>query len=252
MKPSQRLLTALCVGAILAGALSGCGSATTSTTLTVSAASSLTGTFTAIGRAFESAHPGVVVTFNFGGSSALAEQIIAGAPVDVFAAASVATMDTAIASGRMADPRVVATNSMAVAVPSSNPAQVTQLSDLGAPGVTVAICQESVPCGSAATSLFDKAGLAITPVTLEPDVKSVLAKVTADEVDAGIVYVTDVAAAGSAVKGIAIPNDVNVSTTYQIALARDSQNADLSREFIDFVLGSRGQEILRAAGFGAP
>jgi molybdate transport system substrate-binding protein len=230
----------------------GCGSSTDATTLTISAASSLTGTFTALGRAFEESHPGITVTFNFGGSSALAEQIVAGAPVDVFASASTATMDTVMSSGRAVAPVAFATNSLAVAVPPANPGAIRHLADLARPGVSVVVCQASVPCGAAAGTLFTNAGLTVTPVSLEPDVTSVLAKVTTDEVDAGIVYVTDLAAVDDAVAGISIPDNINVTTTYMVTALSDSRRPDVAAQFVAFVLSAEGQRTLTQAGFGSP
>lgn len=233
-------------------ALAGCGSAPTSTTLTVSAASSLTGAFTAIGTAFEKEHPGVSVSFNFGGSSTLAEQIAAGAPVDVFASASKATMDTVVAAQRAGSPRLMARNAMAIVVPPSNPAGITSLADVARPGVRVVVCQESVPCGAAARAVFTNAGVTVTPASLEPDVKSVLAKVSADEVDAGIVYITDVLAAGPAVGSVTIPAGINVSTAYYVVAMSDSTRSDLASQFVEFVLGPTGQDVMSTAGFQAP
>ena len=126
-------------------------------------------------------------------------------------------MDEVVAAGAAADPVVFATNSMAIAVPPANPGKVTGLDDLTDPAVKTALCQPAVPCGSTARTVLTNAGLTVTPVTLEPDVKAVLSKVRLGEVDAGVVYVTDVIAAGDEVTGIEIPDDVNASTDYPIA-----------------------------------
>lgn len=241
------LLMALAVG--LTAVTSACGTGSSATTLTISAASSLTESFTSLGRAFEDAHPGVTVNVNFGGSSALAEQIAAGAPVDVFASASATSMDAVVESGRAVSSTAFATNSLAVAVPVTNPAMIRQLADLARPGVSVVVCQPSVPCGAATASLFANTGLTVTPVSLEPDVKSVLAKVAADEVDAGVVYVTDIAAANASVTGVAIPADVNVTTTYMVAPLTDTPVPDLAAQFVEFILGPEGQRALAEAGF---
>ena len=248
MSTHRRVLALSCAVLGAASTLMGCNSGPAGTTLTVSAASSLTEAMSEIGQRFEATHPGVSVRFNFGGSSALAEQIASGAPVDVFASASLSALQAAI--DRLEAPESMATNRMAVAVPASNPAGISSLDDLARPGVTVVLCQESVPCGAAAASVLDNAGLTITPASLEPDVKSVLAKVSADEADAGIVYSTDITAAAADAREIEIPADVNVTTTCVIAAVRDSAEAPLAAEFIQFVLGEQGREVLLAAGFG--
>ncbi|MBD3783753.1 MAG: molybdate ABC transporter substrate-binding protein [Micrococcales bacterium] len=220
--------------------------------ITVLAAASLTESFTTLAQQFEAAHPGVRVTLSFGGSSALATQITSGAPADVFASASVKNMDTVVAAGDAKDPKTFAENVMEIAVPPSNPGGVTGLDSLASAGVKTALCQPQVPCGSTAAKVFTNAGLTVTPVTLEPDVRSVLGKVTLGEVDAGVVYVTDVRAAGGKVTGIEIPTDVNASTSYPIAALSKSANAPLAAAFVDYVLSADGAKVLTAAGFRQP
>ena len=261
----RRLTIALVVAA--AGlALTGCGSgetdagstpsATPSPTLTgditVLAAASLTESFTTLGEQFEKANPGVKVTFSFAASSALATQITDGAPADVFASASTKTMDDVVAAGDATAPSVFATNSMEIAVPPANPGKVTSLNDLGDAAIKTALCQPQVPCGATAAKVFSNAAITVTPVTLEPDVKSVLSKVQLGEVDAGVVYVTDVLAAGDKVKGVEIPDDVNASTSYPVATLTRSANAATAAAFVDYVLSPAGTSVLTAAGFQQP
>jgi molybdate transport system substrate-binding protein len=239
-----------------AGAPSGTASASTappiSGKVTVLAASSLTEAFTTLGEQFEIAHPGVTVTLGFAASSALARQITSGAPADVFASASAQTMDAVVAAGAATDPTTFATNSLQIAVPPSNPGKVTGPGSLAAADVTTALCQPQVPCGAAAEQVFAKAGVRVTPVTLEPDVKSVLSKVRLGEVDAGLVYLTDVLAAGDEVRGVAIPEDVNASTSYPIAGLTASENPATAAAFVDYVLSPAGARVLDAAGFRQP
>jgi molybdate transport system substrate-binding protein len=221
-------------------------------TISVFAASSLTGSFTTLGKQFEKDHPGTKVEFNFGPSSGLVEQIGSGAPADVFASASPSNMDTLVQSGEAKDPKDFATNSMEIAVPPDNPARIDALDDLAGKGVKVALCQAQVPCGKVAAEVFANAKLTVKPATEEVDVKSVLTKVTLDEVDAGVVYVTDVLAAGDKVKGVEIPADVNATTSYPIAALDGSEHAKEAAEFVDLVLSDAGAKVLGEAGFQNP
>lgn len=247
----------LALSALPGLALAGCGSVahpagTVTGKITVFAAASLTGSFTDLGKAFDSAHPGTTVAFSFGASSTLAMQITSGAPADVFASASAKNLDTVVAAGAAAAPRTFATNSAEVAVAPASRTSVTSLADLGKVGVKVALCQPEVPCGALATSVLGHAGVQVTPVTRGLDVKAVLASVTSGEVDAGIVYVTDVLAAGAKVVGVTIPAGQNSSTAYPIATVTSSRNPLLAKAFDDFVLSPDGEAVLARAGFGKP
>ena len=244
-------LRLVAIAALFAFGLTACssGGSRSEPTLKVSAASSLTGAFTEIGKAFETTHPDASVAFNFGGSSALAEQIAQGADVDVFASASTSTMQGVLDAKLAANPVNFATNVLQIATPPGNPAHIVSVSDLAKVGVKVAICAAEVPCGAAADNLFVNASVTVTPVTREPDVKSVLAKVIADEVDAGVVYVTDVLVSGDKVTGVAIPADINVKSTYPIAILSASTNP-FAAQFAAFVAGADGQAILARYGFG--
>lgn len=218
-------------------------------TVTVFAAASLTESFGTLGTQFEAAHPGVTVKFNFAASSALAQSITQGAPADVFASASAKTM-TQVTDA--VDPRTFAKNAMEIAVPPGNPGRVTQVSDLTRPGLKVALCQAQVPCGATAQAVFDKQKLTVKAVTLGADVKSVLTQVQLGEVDAGVVYKTDVQAAGTKVTGIEIPADQNASTAYPIAALKGAPNAAAAAAFVAYVLSADGEKVLTAAGFAGP
>ncbi|WP_026310717.1 molybdate ABC transporter substrate-binding protein [Parafrankia elaeagni] len=221
-------------------------------TITVFAAASLTETFTELGRQFEADHPGTTVEFSFAASSALAQQINNGAPADVFASASTRNMTEVVDAGNAADPKTFATNSLEIAVPRDNPARIDDLADLADPDVKVALCEARVPCGVAATTVLEKAGLQVTPVTFGPDVKAVLTTVGLGEVDAGLVYQTDVASAEDRVTGIEIPADVNARTSYPVATVNESKEAQTAEEFVEFVLSDEGAAVLTEAGFGPP
>src|SRR5215218_1192273 len=262
----RRLVTAV-TATVVCLALAGCGSPSSdgaaastsragstapSGTITVFAAASLKESFTTLGRQFERAHPGTRVVFSFGSSSGLATQITQGAPADVFASASPTTMAQVTKAAAASSPTTFARNVMAIAVPAANPAKVTNLSSLAQPGVKVALCQATVPCGATAAKVFANAELRVTPVSQEVDVKAVLSKVTLGEVDAGVVYVTDVRSAGAKVKAIGIPDDVNASTSYPIATLTTSGNRATAQAFTSYVLSAAGTSVLTRAGFARP
>jgi molybdate transport system substrate-binding protein len=249
---------------LLLGTLAACGSGSSDssasssggardTKLTVYAASSLTSTFTELGRKFEAAHPGVKVGFSFGGSSDLVAQIQQGAPADVFASADTANMDKAVASKDVAgDPVDFASNTLEIAVPPDNPAGVRSLEDLAKPATKVVVCAPQVPCGAAAQKVEKASSVTIKPVSEEQAVTDVLTKVESGEADAGLVYVTDVRAAGDKVEGITLPQASAAKNTYPIAAVARSRHADLARGFVHLVTGSQGQRVLADAGFAKP
>jgi molybdate transport system substrate-binding protein len=240
-------------GSSASSSSSGSSSKALSGSITVFAASSLTGVFTKLGQEFETANPGTKVTFSYGPSSGLATEITNGAPADIFASASPKNMAQVVtAKDDASAPVNFAKNVMAIAVPPSNPGKITQLSDLAKSSEKVVLCAAAVPCGVTARQVFSNAKIKVTPVSNELDVKSTLAKVTLGEADAGLVYVTDVLAAGSKVKGIEIPDSLNASTEYPIATLTASKNAALAAAFQSFVLGSSGSTALTSAGFQKP
>jgi len=218
----------------------------------VFAAASLTGSFTQLGKQFDAAHKGDTVKFSFGPSSGLEAQITSGAPADVFASASPKNMQDVVSAGDASNPQNFAKNTMEVAVPPNNPGKVASVSDLAKKSVKVALCQPQVPCGVVAAEVFKNAGITVKPVTLQPDVKSVLTQVETNNVDAGMVYVTDVMAAGSKVKGVTIPANENASTLYPIASISSSKEKSIAQAFVAYVLSSAGQQVLTAAGFEKP
>lgn len=222
-------------------------------TITVFAAASLKTTFTQLARAFEAENPGTTVTLSFAGSSDLASQISQGAPADVFAAADTDTMqklqDDGLTDGT---PRNFATNTLAIAVPPGNPAGITALKDLARPGVKLVTCASQVPCGAATAKAAEAAGVALRPVSEENAVTDVLGKVTSGEADAGLVYGTDIKAAGSKVAGIQFPESGSAVNTYPITGVAGSRNKATAGAFLDLVAGPEGQKVLAAAGFGPP
>ena len=225
--------------------------APTASTLTVFAASSLTDAFTRIGADFQTAHPGTTVHLTFAGSSTLAAQIQQGATGDVFASADQATMQRLVDAGLVSgSPSIFARNRLQIVVAPGNPRHIGGLADLSQAGLVVLLCAPSVPCGRYATQALHAAGVTVTPASQEADVKAVVSKVALGEADAGIVYVTDVKAAGAGVQGLDIPARFNVTADYPIAVLQDSQQAALARAFTNYVLAG-GQQILARDGFAA-
>ena len=257
MRPPQSLLGL--VGGLTVLTLAGCTDAAQSGTasaeqtspgaITVGAASSLTDVFEEIIADFTAA-TGVPVRSTYAGSSTLAEQLRNGAPIDVYASAGTQVMAPLRSEGWVDDVTDFATNSLIIAVPSDNPGGVVALADLARVGVVV--CAEQVPCGKATTDLFTRAELVVSPVSYEPDARSVLMKIRTDEADAGLVYVTDVAAAEDEVDGVAIPVEVNPTTTYQAAVTQETANTQSAARFVRFLTEPRAQALLAEAGFGPP
>lgn len=243
------------LGVALALALPACGGPSTDSgpsTVTVFAAASLTDAFRQIADGVERANPGLRVTLNVGASSALAQQIVSGAPADVFAAASPATMTTVTDSGEATAPQVFARSRLEIAVPAGNPGRVTGLADFADPERTFALCAAAVPCGVAAAAVFTAAGIRAAPDTLEQDVRAALSKVVLGEVDAALVYRTDVLAAGDEVKGIAFPEADQAINDYPIATLSSAPNVAAAQAFVAYVLSSEGQKVLADAGFDSP
>ncbi len=222
--------------------------------VTVFAAASLTAAFTEIGDAFKAENPDADVVLNFAGSSDLVTQITEGAPADVFASADLNNMTKVTdASLNAAEPAVFATNIAEIIVGAGNPEGVTGVDDLADPTDLIVVqCASEVPCGAYAEKIYENAGITVTPASLEENVKAVVTKVTLGEADAGIVYATDVTAAGADAGGIEIPEDVNVVAEYPIVALAEAPNADGAQAFIEFVLSDQGQTILASYGFLAP
>jgi molybdate transport system substrate-binding protein len=221
--------------------------------VTVFAASSLTAAFTEIGEAFMVDNPGSEVTFNFAASSQLVTQIGEGAPADVFAAADLSNMTKLTDAGNNAsEPVVFATNVASIVVGPGNPEGVASVADLANPDLVVVLCSPEVPCGKYAAKIFENAGVNVTPKSLDENVKAVVSKVALGEADAGIVYATDVIAAGDKVSGVQIPQTVNVVAEYPIAVTKDAPNTRGAQAFIDFVVSDPGRQILASYGFLVP
>ena len=251
-RPGRAAAVALAV-AVLAGCTSAtapaaAGDGGVSGDLVVFAAASLQAPFAELGDLMMAEHPDLTVTVSTGGSSTLAQQLVAGAPADVFAAADTTTMRAAEAV--TAEPRVFASNTLEIAVPAGNPGGVAGLDDLTDPTLVVALCAVEVPCGSAAAAVFEAAGLTPAPDTYEPSVSAVLTTVALGEADAGLVYRTDVIRAGDKVEGIEVPEAIGVVNEYPIATVLGARNPAAAEAFVALVLSPAGRRVLDDAGFG--
>ncbi len=220
--------------------------------LTVFAAASLTDVYGELGEMFEEKH-GVAVDFNFAGSSELAQQINSGAPADVFASANPANMDLVADEGNVAgEETVFVENTLEIAVPENNPAGIEELGDLADNDAVVALCAPEVPCGDAAQNVMETSGVDIEAATLEEDVRAALTKVELGEVDAALVYRTDVIAAEGDVRGIGFPEAEEATNDYPIAVLSESTQPELAEEWVNLVTSDEGQAVLNEAGFRTP
>jgi molybdate transport system substrate-binding protein len=250
-------------------ALSGCGGSSSTGTstqpikLTVFAAASLKGAFTNIGSAYSKTHPNVTITFNFAGSDALAQQIIQGAPADLFASANAKQMDVVVHGGEVVGSGVktFAHNRLVLIVPAANPAHIQTLQDIGKTGVKVDLAAQSVPVGQYALDFLTKASadpsfgatykanVLKNVVSYETDVKAVLAKVALGEADAGIVYTTDAATEKDKVSTVAIPDTLNSIATYPIGVVKSSSQPTAAQTLLDYIVSAEGQATLAKYGF---
>jgi molybdate transport system substrate-binding protein len=233
-------------------------SATTAppTQLTVFAASSLTKAFTQIGQDFQTLNPSIRVTFNFGSSTDLAAQIQSEGTADVFASASQTAMDTVASDPGVTNRGNFATNQLTIITPPGNPAEIDSVQDLAKPGVHLVLAAEGVPVGDYAREALKNAGIlnqaSANVVSNEDDDASVVGKITTGEADAAIVYTSDIAAAGDAVRSVDIPDDVNVTATYPIAVVTGTADPDQAAEFVSYTMSTEGQDVLKLFGFGPP
>ena len=213
--------------------------------INVFAAASLTASFTDVAAAFEKSNPGAKVTLNFAGSSTLVTQISNGAPADVLASADAANMDKLVNAKLIQGTPVIFTkNRLMIVVPKGNRMRINALADLASPDVVVVLGAVGVPAGDYARQILAKAGVAVTPKSLESSVSAIVSKAALGEIDAGIVYVTDVAIDDYRVDGIAIPAEQNVTAMYPIGALAASKNIVTASAFVAFTQTSAPQAIL--------
>jgi molybdate transport system substrate-binding protein len=221
--------------------------------LIVLAAASLTGVFESIEDRFTPMHPGISTKFSFESSATVAAQVQQGIEADVIATADEETM-AELESADLLDepPQVFALNELAIIVEPGNPQDVQGLSDLARDDLKVVLAAEEVPAGAYARQALDAANVEVEPVSLEEDVKAVVSKVSLGEADAGIVYLTDAKAAGSAVSTVTLPQEQNVVARYPIAVLDAAPNGRLAEDFVALVLSEDGRRALAEEGFGLP
>jgi molybdate transport system substrate-binding protein len=218
-------------------------------TLTVLAASSLTEAFTELEKTYEQANPNIDVKLSFDSSAILIEQLSQGLPADVLATADKKSMDKAVSADVISgEPKSFATNTLVIATPAGNPAGIKGIDDLA--DADFAVCVPAGPCGDATKRLFELDQFTGKAATEEENVKGVLTKVTAGEVDAGLVYVSDAKAAGDKVDVVQAENASEVVNVDPIATVKGSRNADAAKDWIALVTGPDGQKILESHGFG--
>jgi molybdate transport system substrate-binding protein len=245
------VLVALVAGLALAGCGSGDSAHAAKTPVTVLAAASLTDVFTKLKPQFEAANPTADLQFSFGGSSDLAQQIVNGAPADVFASANNAQMKVIQDKGKVAGTAYpFVTNVLTIVVPPGNPKNIHSFADLAKPGVTEIVCAPQVPCGAATTKIEQTTKIKLSPASEEQDVLSVLSKVEAKVADAGLVYVTDARTAAGKVQEVEFPEARTAVNTYPIAAINNAPHARLAQAFVAFVQSAGAQQEFAAAGFG--
>jgi molybdate transport system substrate-binding protein len=265
--PIRYVVALLATAALLAGCGSdpsrknaGTAADAPSGTLTVFAAASLTDVFTELGNRLHHQYPALDVRFSFAGSSALAAQLAQGAPADVFASADEAQMARVVDAGLAGKTELFAANRLMLAYPRKNPAGIVPPAGAGVPsladllhrGVTLAVCAPKVPCGAAAAQVLQAAGVNGAPDTYEDDVRGVLTKVQLGEVDAGLVYRTDVLAAGDKVGALAFREADAAQNRYPVAVLGHAPNPAAARAFVDLLLSGQGRQLLTGAGFAGP
>lgn len=215
---------------------------------TVFAAASLQPPFDDIGRQVRSTQA-INARFVYAGTQTLTSQLMQGAQADVFASADAAHMMTLVQAGLIdGTPRIFAHNRLEIAVAKGNPKGIRSLADLARNGLVVVLADPSVPAGKYAQQALAKAGVTVSPASLELQVTAVVAKVAIGEADAGIVYVSDVKTNGK-VDGVLIPDQYNVVADYPIAVLKHANNSFAARTFVDEVLSTSGQSVLAADGF---
>lgn len=201
---------------------------------------------------FERRHSGVEVLISAAGSSALREQVLAGAPADVFVPADPVHLETiSDEMGLVGTPVAVARNSLVLAVPTGNDAGVASLADLSRPELLIGLCAAEVPCGTHARAGLSRAGIAAAPDTDEPNARALVTKLAAGELDAAVVYASD-AASVEDIEDLGWPAGAAPETTYQAVVLTDALNPGAAAAFVEFLLSATARDAFEDHGFRAP
>ena len=251
MKSAPALLLAAIVLAL--GACGGDDTSGGKPPLTVSAAASLKTAFTEYGQVF----PDASARFSFAGSDELAAQIEKGVKPDVFAAANTKLPDALYAKGLVEKPTVFAGNRLVLAVPADG-AKVGSFEDLEGSGVKLAIGAKDVPIGAYTRTILDKLPAAQRKAILgnvrseEPDVGGITGKLTQGAVDAGFLYASDVRATDDKLKAIELPDALQPTVAYGVAVVKGAEHPKQAKAFIAGLLEGAGAQALKDAGFLPP
>ncbi|MGH2506836.1 MAG: molybdate ABC transporter substrate-binding protein [Ktedonobacteraceae bacterium] len=256
------LLSALLLASCGTSPANGTTSTSAPVTLNVFAASSLTDSFNTIAMKYQQLHPNVTIKPVYNGSPTLEQQIANGAPADIFASADTINMQKASQAGLVGLSQIFVRNRLVVILPTSNPAHIATLKDLARSGVKIDLAAPVVPVGNYARQVIAKmaassdygptyqSAVLTNIVSQEENVKAVVQKVELGEADAGIVYVTDVTPADSSqVTEITIPDQFNIIAEYPIAVVKTSPHQSEAQSFLQYVLSTAGQAILKQDHF---
>ena len=262
-------LLLLLIGSLL---ITACGSTSTATvsptptlapvTLNIFAAASLTKSFNLIEANFTKLHPNVTFKADYDSSSVLEQQLASGAPADIFASADTANMQKATTAGLVTSSQIFAHNRLVVILPASNPGHISTLKDLAKSGVKIDVAAATVPVGKYALQVLAKmakspdygpiyaAAVLKNVVSKEENDAAIVQKVQLGEVDAGIVYVSDInPATASQFTSITIPDTFNVVANYPIAVLKNSAQSSEAQSFVQYVLSAAGQAVLKQYNF---
>lgn len=226
--------------------------------IVVSAAASLTNAFKELGAHYEQEHKNIKILPTFAASDVLMQQIVNGAPTDIFASADQKAMDKAEAAGVIDSTTRTnfVRNEVVLIVPADDRNPITSVADLSADGVTrISLGNPAtVPVGRYTQASLEKMGhwdLVKSKEILGQNVRQVLDYVARGEVDAGFVFATDAAIMPDKVK-VVQRLESPTPVLYPVALVqRDGRNPQAA-DFLEYIVSPQGQEVLAKYGFARP
>jgi molybdate transport system substrate-binding protein len=224
----------------------------------VLAAASLTNAFEVLAEQFQASHPNTKILMSFGASDVVAQQIINGAPADVFASADEKAMGKAVAANVVdaSTQANFARNEVVLIVPADSKLAIGSVQDLTRANVTRVTLGNpaSVPVGRYTKAALESMRVweSLRPKAIEAqNVRQALDYVARDEVDAGFVFSTDAAVMPTKVRVVQHLTS-SIPVLYPIALTRRENRQPEARSFVDFVLSPQGQATLARFGFKQP